>query len=80
MKIRKEILEFAEVMEDVMRINDDKKGDSWKDCEISFLESKLIVDFAEWLQTRNYNLSKNEVIDIANYCMMLFHRYDEIQK
>ena len=76
MKIRKEIMEFAEVMEKVMRVNDKKKGDSWKTLSLGYLEDKMGEQWDEWFP----NPSKAKTVDVANYCMMLFHRYDEIHK
>ena len=79
MKIRKEIMDFALVMEKVMRLHDRYKKDSWKECKLSYLEKKLIEEYKEWNDAGKECPAKNEVIDIANVCMMLFHRYDEIQ-
>lgn len=76
MKIRKEIMEFAENMERVMRYHDDEKGNSWKDLDLSELERKLIEEMAEVMTI----ISKDDIMsygdelfDVANVCMMLQH-------
>ncbi len=73
--MREEIKEFAEAMEIVMQKHDRYKKDSWKECDIGHLENKLIEEYKEWKDGTILCPTKNEVIDIANICMMLFHRY-----
>ena len=48
------------------------KGDSWKTCDIEFLEDKLQEEMAEY--TRSNCEDKAELIDIANIAMMLWLR------
>lgn len=78
--IRPEIMEFAEAMELTMRKHDAKKGDSWKDCTISFLGRKLQEEYNE-TEHEFYNLLfsssnnlKSESVDLANVCMMIWNR------
>ena len=68
--MRNEILEFAIKMDNIMNIHENKKGDSWKFCDLKFLEDKLDKEYNEWIESKN----ENELIDIANICMMLFFR------
>jgi len=75
--MRKEIKEFAEEMERVMQENDAIKRNSWKNLPISYLEHKLIEEYQEWYLLSNIKNNKKELIDIANICMMLWHRYKE---
>ncbi len=69
-EIRPEILAFAEKMEQEMRENDPEKGDSWKTCEIEFLESKLDEEWYEWFESGNLD----ELIDFSIVAMMVWHR------
>ena len=68
--MRPEIELFAQAMENTMKKHDKKKGDSWKTCDILFLEDKLIKEVEEYLDSRD----KKELVDIANMCMMLYNR------
>lgn len=61
---------FAGYMLDVMNKHQQAKGDSWKTCNIGFLEGKLHEELAEYADSGD----KRELIDIANVCMMLYHR------
>ena len=61
---------FAGYMLDVMNKHQQMKGDSWKTCNLGFLEGKLHEEFAEYADSGD----KRELVDIANICMMLYHR------
>jgi len=83
--MRKEIKEFAEEMERVMQEHDAKKGDSWKEMSLHTLEHLLMNEVKEWNASRlghidggNHSKEK-ELVDIANICMMLWHRYKRYQ-
>lgn len=67
---RSEIQEFAEAMELMMRFHDPKKGDSWRHCLIGFLESKLLEEVNEYMESKE----TSELLDVANICMMLYMR------
>lgn len=67
------------------------KGDSWKDCPISFLHDKLLEEFDEYLRARTisirtsqlsagYELQADELIDIANVAMMLWKRLKQMER
>lgn len=84
LKPRPEIIEFAEAMEKVMSRNDKEKGDSWKTCDMDFLVNKLKEEIREWEEDNDYNeryglspADMEELVDIANVCMMLFQRIKE---
>ena len=77
MEVRKEIKEFAEEMERVMQEHDAEKGDSWKKRPSYFLIKVLLGKVEEFHYTESNYKAREEVVDIANYCMMLFHRYKE---
>jgi len=68
--IRPNILSFAKKMELVMKRHDLVKGDSWKDLDEEYLWDKLQEEFDEVVASR---FSK-ELIDLANICMVLYHR------
>jgi len=74
--MRKSIKEFAEQMEKVMQMHDRYKKDSWKTCKVEYLEKKLVEEYKEWQDITMGCNAKDEVIDIANICMMLYHRYN----
>jgi len=79
--IRPEILGFAAAMERTMRKHDLKKGDSWTDCDIEFLITKLKEEFGEVITSidseQSPKISKDtidELVDLANIAMMLRYR------
>jgi hypothetical protein len=73
---------FAKEMDKVYSFHKPKKGESWKDCTIKFLQDKLVEEHLEWLKAssgeltglNDKDLSAKELVDIANVCMMLYHR------
>lgn len=74
MKLRPEIQRFAEEMELLMSLNDEKKGDSWKEFDDSvdvFLHGKLREEYLECMQE---DCDVSEYADLANICMMLWTR------
>ena len=90
-KERPEIIEFTKEMERVMSENDKEKGDSWKTCDIEFLVDKLEEEIEEWKEGNDYrehyalmpyNLDshKKELVDMANVCMMIWHRLEPLLK
>ena len=73
MTIRDEIMEFAYAMETILSKHDKEKGDSWKECPLWYLESKLKEEMDELLSCVEKQ-EQQELIDIANIVMMLWHR------
>ena len=61
---------FAMSMQATMRKHQKKKGDSWKDCDIVYLENKLVEEIEEYQK----DYEPHELVDIANMCMMLWNR------
>jgi len=45
-------------------------GDSWKNCNISYLNKRLIQEFEEYKVFK----TKDELVDIVNFCLMLIER------
>ena len=74
---RRAVREFAEAMEGVLQANDDKGGWGEEQCPIDYLETRLLEEFAEWEKARKDTFFEpvDELLDIANFCMMLYHRY-----
>ena len=70
--VRKEIKFFAQEMERVMAKHDEREGDSWKRVPIIFLENKLKQKFNVW--DIILNAHNDTLVDIANYCMMIYFR------
>jgi hypothetical protein len=69
-EIRPEILEFAQEMECIMRKHDERKGDSWKSLHIDYLRLQLTDEYRETSEHKDFM----EYVDVANFCMMLYHR------
>ena len=70
-KIRKELINFAEEMELKMRKNDDEKGDSYKTLPHPFLVNKFYEEKKE-LEDSSF-LDENECIDVALMSFMLWY-------
>lgn len=68
--MRKEIEDFANEMEQVMKRHDELKGSSWKTCDLEFLEQKRAEEHREYNSTGN----PRELVDEANILMMLWNR------
>ena len=69
MEIDNDIAMLVMAMESTLKRHE-KKGDSWKTCDVEFLKNKLYEEFDVWVNSGD----KHELIDIANICMMLFNR------
>lgn len=74
---RLSVLKFAYEMERILRLNDYKGG--WEDCSFYYLKSRLVEEMGEYFRADYEVDSKpetkqkalNELVDIANFCMML---------
>lgn len=75
--------EFMERIEEKFNKEDKKHGDSWKTVEIYKLRRFLKQHVDKWLDNHNSKVDPNQetldLIDIANYCMMLFHRLKAVK-
>lgn len=82
---RMEVLRFASFMEDILQKNDYKGG--WEDCDMGYLEARLVEEMGEYFaltaKNKSYQITdmneylvkkRKELIDIANFCMMLWAR------
>lgn len=80
--MRDGINEFAEAMEKKMAEKDYHKGDSWKQCPEQVLRLGLSNEINEWWQLKlnkpkDHKNEAMELVDIANFCMMLWNRLEE---
>jgi len=75
-KPRTEILTFADAMEAEMSRHDAEKGDSWKECDINELSDGMGEAVEQWWNNYEYGYEQDadHYLDIANFCMMLWHR------
>ena len=82
--MRTAIHSFAHEMERVMADNDKEKGDSWKGVLPIFqLKYQLINEIEELkieLTDNDGDALKKELVDVANYCMMIWNRLVEVQR
>ena len=51
-----------------------EKGDSWNDCDLQFLLNKFDEEIKEFKEEHKPLAKAEELVDIANVCMMLFNR------
>lgn len=72
MNNEKAVETFAGYMLMYMDKHQKMKGDSWKTCDIEFLEDKLSEEMTEYVFSKCED--KAELIDIANVAMMLWLR------
>lgn len=68
MKIRNEIMEFAESMEKVLSEHDHDRGDSWKESYFEFLQGRMLDEVEE---SKQGDAKLKEWIDVAIFCMMI---------
>ena len=78
MNTEKGLKEFVEQMKLTLDLNQGEKGDSWVTCDIKFLKGKLREEIAEYYGEEGSMKSAKELVDIANVCMMLYHRHVEL--
>lgn len=81
LQIRQEVKDFAEAMEMVLKENDGKRN--WKDCSREYHESRLIEETGEYFHLKSHDLitsdiskAQKEIVDIANFCMMVFDKLE----
>jgi len=77
MNTEKGLKEFFEQMKLKLGLNQERKGDSWVTCDIRFPKGKLREEIAEYYGEEGSMKSAQELVDIANVCMMLYHRHAE---
>lgn len=82
--MREAVQDFAEAMEKKLAEKDEAYGDSWKTCDINFLHSRLMREVEEFEEDYHGVMvfhedeeTTKELVDVANVCMMLYHRIRE---
>ena len=69
---RQIVEEFSEAMEEVLQMNDYKKGWGSENCSIPYLEGRLQDEVNEYFNADH--LKPKELLDIANFAMMIWSR------
>ena len=77
-----QIIPFAKAMDEVLCKNDSKGG--WRDCTKTYLQHRLIEELGEYFELlaksdniefiKNNELERKELVDIANFILMLWDR------
>ncbi len=84
--MRLEVQKFAGEMERVLKENDHRGGWGKDKCSIKYLEYRLVEEVGEYFKLGaeeastgepNDRESKKELVDIANFCLMLHERLGE---
>ena len=73
-EIRPEVMKFAEEMERVLREHD-AKGTDLERFDLQYVVTRLWEEFREFAEAHaagHLGEAQQEVIDIANFCMMYF--------
>lgn len=79
---RWQVRAFAESMEEILKKNDYKGG--WQSCSKEYLRNRLVEEMGEYFgliakdidsrDIRPRELEQKELLDMANFCMMLWDR------
>lgn len=72
-KGRRAVIAFANVMEEKLKLNDEKSG--WMNMSVEDLNDKLVEEYNE-LQDSIHSVYTNDILidelaDVANFCMMI---------
>lgn len=79
-QLRPAVRKFAEVMEEKLRLKDWKGGWSVNDCSSGYLSRGILDEYTELLLAiaeGDEGIMAEECVDIANFAMMAYHRYNE---
>lgn len=68
--VRPAVRTFAKAMEAKLKLNDHKGGWTPENCTEEYLDERLIQEVREYTQSAD----PGELVDIANFCMMLYSR------
>ena len=74
------IKDFGDVLLDIEVMYEKhfpEKGDSWKECDVAFLEKKLVEEYSEFLNVEGDKESYKELTDLALVSLMLLKRIKE---
>lgn len=75
--MRKEIEEFGNAMEEGMASHDEERGDEWKSMTLQKLNDRLGEELDELKKADSFKKVKKELVDVANFCMMLHNRLND---
>ena len=77
-ELRPAVRLFAEAMEKILRENDHKSGWGFRDCSNHYLLCRLIGEvgelFSKSSRATDYYVDTKELVDVANFAMMLWNR------
>ena len=65
---RKEVMRFAQAMEDKLSSHDGERGDSWRGMEKAWLLGRMFEEVGEYLKDED----SWELIDAANFLMFVW--------
>lgn len=77
---REELIDFADAMERELQRHDPTKGDSWKTMGLGVLTEIMQQTYSKWTDSwastngGDTKIERDELVDMANLCMMLWHR------
>jgi hypothetical protein len=74
-----QVIPFAKAMDEVLCKNDYKGGWGLKECSVEYLRARLVEEMGEYFRLvargiHETDPDKKELIDIANFAMMLWDR------
>ncbi len=78
--LRPPLVQFASAMEAKLRKNDHKGG--WRNDPIEALRRLMMIEIEEYNVAREFygsEAARSELVDIANFAMMLWDRYSREQ-
>lgn len=75
----KSLMEFVAAMDIRLDINQAEKGNSWVTCDMGYLQCKLAKKMEEYWSMERDIESASALVDVANFCMMLYHRHKDSQ-
>lgn len=78
MKTENGLKDFVMAMKVTLYKHEKEKGNSWCNCDIQFLVDKLEEEIKEYREETKPLAKAEELVDVANMCMMLYHRYINI--
>ena len=73
-----QVIAFAKAMDDVLTRNDHKGGWDKSNCSVEYLQHRLVEEMGEYFRSLEMDVQpswrQKELLDIANFCMMLWDR------
>lgn len=69
------VINFGAAMSIKLGTNQAEKGNSWVTCDIGYLQRKLGEKMEEYWGVERDTDSADALVDVANFCMMLYYRH-----